>query len=90
MRPYSDLYEENAVIRTFEESVDSGELHWHRDREDRWVYPVNETDWGIQIDNELPRKLKGEVFIPKGVWHRVIKGSGYLKIRIVSQRILGI
>lgn len=82
MQPYIDQTEENSVIRTFEENVDEGELHWHRDRENRWVESLDDTDWGIQFDNELPRKLSTRVFIPRGMWHRVIKGSGSLRVRI--------
>jgi hypothetical protein len=38
----------------------------------------------IQLDNELPILLeKGkEIFIPKGLYHRVIKGNGDLKVSI--------
>jgi hypothetical protein len=70
------------VYREFSESVDSGELVWHRDREDRIVEAIGETDWMVQIDDELPKRLEGQVFIPMGVYHRLIKGTGDLKIRL--------
>ena len=38
----------------------------------------------IQIDNELPKQISGEVFIPMGVYHRVIKGTGDLKIKLIK------
>jgi len=75
---------EVSYLRTFENNVDSGDLHWHRDREDRIIEPINETDWMFQIDNELPQKLNKEIFIPKGVYHRLIKGTGYLRIKIIK------
>ena len=38
MKPYQDLeVTEKSKIRIFESDVDSGELHWHRDRENREV-----------------------------------------------------
>jgi hypothetical protein len=57
---------------------------WHRDREDRIISPLAPTDWKFQMDNELPVPLEGEIFIPKGVFHRVIKGTGDLKIKLVK------
>jgi hypothetical protein len=73
---------DNEFIREFNQMTDSGEMTWHRDRESRIIEPINETDWMIQIDNELPKEIKGEVFIPMGVYHRLIKGSGDLKIKL--------
>jgi len=76
--------EDNIFIRVFNQDTDSGQFTWHRDREDRIVESLVETDWMIQIDNQLPKNLNEKVFIPKGVWHRVIKGSGDLKIKLVK------
>lgn len=69
-------------VRVFKSDTDQDELKWHRDREDRIVEAVGNTDWMIQLDNELPKPIEGLVKIPKGVWHRVIKGSGDLTVRI--------
>jgi len=83
MLPYKEeQISENIFIRTFYQDVDSGELTWHRDREDRVIESIDETDWMIQLDNELPVNIKGDIFIPKGVYHRLIKGSGDLKIKL--------
>jgi hypothetical protein len=73
---------ENIFIRTFYQNVDSGELHWHRDYENRIIESIGETDWKFQFDNELPINIKGEIFIPRGVYHRIIKGTGDLKIKL--------
>jgi hypothetical protein len=73
----------NTFIREFTHT-DSGEFMWHRDREDRIIESIAETDWKIQIDNELPKKIEGEVFIPMGVYHRLIKGTGDLKINLTK------
>ncbi len=75
---------ENVKVRVFKESVDSDELKWHRDREDRIVEVIESNNWFLQMDNELPKKLlKGKKYhIPEGVFHRVIKGKGDLKIKV--------
>ena len=76
---------DNTFIREFCQDTDSGELMWHRDREDRIVEPIEDTDWMVQLDNELPKKIEGEVFIPMGAYHRLIKGTGDLKIRLTKK-----
>jgi hypothetical protein len=83
MKPYTNILEtENEIVRVFGEDIDPIELKWHRDREDRLVESVEPTDWMIQLDNQLPEKIE-RVKIPAGEWHRVIKGTGELKIRIL-------
>ena len=71
-------------IRTFSSNTDIGEFTWHRDREDRVVELIEGENWYIQLDNELPKKLvkENKIFIPMGVYHRVIKGEGDLKVKI--------
>ena len=78
----------NVFIREFKQDTDSGEFMWHRDREDRIIESIGETDWMIQLDDELPKVIQGEVFIPMGVYHRVIKGTGDLKIRLQKNPII--
>lgn len=78
---------DNTFIREFLQDTDSGEFIWHRDREDRIIESIGETDWQIQLDNELPKVIQGEVFIPMGVYHRVIKGTGDLKIKLQKNPI---
>ena len=78
---------DNTFIREFNQDTDSGEFMWHRDHEDRIIESIDETDWMIQIDNELPKQIKGEVFIPMGVYHRLLKGNGDLKIKLIKNPI---
>lgn len=80
--PYTETYTEGWYERTFKSEVLSGEMVWHRDREDRIVEPIEATDWLFQEENKLPIPIKGQLFVPKGSWHRAIKGTGDLKIRI--------
>lgn len=74
----------NIFIREFSSLTDSIEFAWHRDKEDRIVESIENTDWEIQIDNQLPQSLNGKVFIPKETYHRLIKGTGDLKITLIK------
>ena len=81
--PYSDIIlEDNEVIRLFDQNLDESELKWHRDDEYRIVTTVKPTDWLFQRENSLPEKIQGEIHIPRGQWHRTIKGSGELIIKV--------
>ena len=82
--PYDETISEGKKVRLFTESVDDNELKWHRDRESRLVEVIEGEGWQLQFDDELPINLeKGmSLIIPEGVYHRVIKGSGNLKVSI--------
>ena len=82
--PYTQNIQNEIIQRTFDETIDEMELVWHRDKKDRMVKVIQSEGWKFQMDNELPIELKRgtELFIPKEVYHRVIKGSGELKIEI--------
>lgn len=83
MKPYTDIeVTDKYVIREFNENIDPIELMWHRDLEDRTVESIEDTDWQIQLENCLPSSLNEHIFIPKHEWHRVIKGTGTLKLKI--------
>ena len=83
MKPYRDLeVTEDYTLREFSDSVDPIELLWHRDNEDRTIEIVGETDWAIQLDNKLPTSLNNRIFIARHEWHRVIKGTGNLLLKI--------
>ena len=71
-----------VYLRTFYENVESGDLTWHRDRENRIIESTHETDWSFQIDNELPKSFSEKIFVPKGVYHRLIKGNGDLTLKV--------
>jgi hypothetical protein len=86
VKPYKDLeVEESVVIRIFNQEIDPIELMWHRDNEDRIIESIGVTDWKVQLDNTLPVLIKGQIFIPRGVWHRAIKGTGSLTIKIIKK-----
>jgi hypothetical protein len=85
MLPFQETkLSDNTFIREFSQDTDSGEFMWHRDHENRIIKSIEQTDWKIQIDNELPKVIEGEVFIPMGAYHRLIKGTGDLKINLTK------
>jgi len=82
-KPYKDLeITDSYIIREFSENIDPIELLWHRDDESRIVEIIGNTDWQIQLDNQLPSSLNDRIFIPRHEFHRVIKGTGTLKLKI--------
>ncbi len=83
MNPFINLeVTKEHIIREFNDETDIIEFMWHRDNEDRLVEALHDTDWQVQIDNELPISLNKSIFIPKHQYHRVIKGNGKLRVKI--------
>jgi len=72
--------------RLFKEEVGEEELMWHQDEYDREILVLDGKNWKIQFDNELPIVLEmGKVItIQNHKYHRIIKGTGNLVIRIVE------
>jgi len=85
-KPYTEKITGNISERVFDDNSDSGEFTWHRDREDRIVKVIEGHNWKLQLDNQLPVTLSEgkEYFIPKGEFHRVIKGNSPLKVKITK------
>jgi hypothetical protein len=81
---YTENQVDNDVIRVFSKEIDPIELMWHRDDEDRIIESVDKTDWLIQLEDELPRKIVGKINIPRHQWHRLIKGTGDLTVKILK------
>ena len=82
-RPYLQKQEDGYLIREFSQDTPSFEFVWHRDKEDRIVEAMHDTDWQFQLDNETPQQLsKNKLFIPKETYHRLIKGTGDLVVKI--------
>lgn len=83
-----DALSDERVIRIFEEFTNPEDLKWHWDEEDRVIEPLHKTDWLFQFDNKLPQSIQEKIKIPKGKWHRIIKGSG--KLSLVVEKIKNI
>ena len=82
-QPYTDLLVTSEyIIREFDENIDPIELMWHRDDENRTIEIIGDTDWMIQLEDKLPTSMNNPIFIPKHAWHRAIKGTGNLKLKI--------
>lgn len=82
--PFEQIEKEGKLVRTFSPDVDSEELKWHQDLKDRKVTVLESGGWSFQMDDKLPNKLLNteEIWIPKFVWHRVIKGESNLVVEI--------
>ncbi len=87
---YTQEKKGNYIIRKFSNLVESEELKWHKDADNRKVFVIEGANWKLQMDNELPIELKegNEYYIPKESFHRVIKGTTPLKIKIFEGVIL--
>jgi hypothetical protein len=82
-KPYIDLeVTDKYIIREFNEDIDPIELLWHRDDEDRLIEILEGTNWQLQLENQLPSSMNKPIFIPRHEWHRTIKGTGKLRIKI--------
>ena len=85
-QPYVDLVvTDEYIIREFDENIDPIELMWHRDDENRLVEAIEHTNWLVQLDNQLPMSMIQPIFIPRHMWHRTIKGTGNLKLKIYKK-----
>lgn len=84
MLPFLESRSNEYYIREFSIDTPDEEYVWHRDQEDRIIKSLNYSNWYYQADNELPILLTEdkEIFIPKGVYHRVIKGNSNLVLQI--------
>ena len=83
MLPYKENKKDGFIVREFSSDTPSFEFVWHRDKENRWVESTHDTDWLFQLDNDIPRVLtKNKLFIPKETYHRLIKGTGDLVVKI--------
>ena len=74
----------DKILRTFFPDTEEEELKWHQDLKDRKVTIIEDGGWQFQMEDSLPNKLSvaEQIYIPKFVWHRVIKGTGKLVVEI--------
>jgi quercetin dioxygenase-like cupin family protein len=86
--PFSETKKEDLIFRTFSPEIDSDELVWHKDLNDRIVTIIESGGWQFQKEDELPITLTNNqvLLIPKNSWHRVIKGKSELKIKIIEKK----
>jgi hypothetical protein len=84
-KPYINIVDGTFIkVREFPADVEPHLLKWHEDEQTRFIISAKETDWKFQFDNELPIPIPHDrlIKIEKGRIHRVIKGTGSLRIHI--------
>ena len=88
VKPYTESYDNGLIIRQFDEDVNDDELIWHRDKRTREITVLEGSGWQIQLDNQLPKELqRGRLYkIPKMEYHRLIKGTGKLVVKIWEEK----
>jgi hypothetical protein len=79
-KPYTD----SDDIRMFNVGDDQREFVWHRDKEDRIFEVLEGEAWQLQYNGSIPILLEEEktYYIPKMMYHRLIKGYNNLKVKI--------
>ena len=87
--PYIErVLDESTVYRVFRPNTPEHVLKWHWDDEDREIKILVDTDWKFQFDNKIPQVLqKNEIVkVKAGEYHRIIKGSTYLAVKINKKK----
>lgn len=90
--PYNDTkFDDGSFLRIFDASNSTeDEYVWHRDRHDRVVEVLQSGDgsneWEFQFEDSLPESIiEGQTIkIRKELYHRLIKGSGTLILKITE------
>lgn len=84
-KPYKEQIKDNIKYREFDPKVETDELVWHRDRENRTITVLEGKGWFFQMDNEIPKEMcAGDILeVKKMDYHRLYKsGTTPLKISI--------
>ena len=81
-KPFDETLEDGWIIRKFVVDTNPLDLVWHVDNATRIVVPLNDNDWMYQEDNSLPIRIDKELLVIKGIYHRIIKGTTDLIIKI--------
>jgi hypothetical protein len=90
MNPYEEIVlNKTQVERKFSSETPEEELVWHRDLEDRVLEILQPTDWKFQYDNRVPTTLSQGLmlYVSKNTYHRLIKGTTDLLVRITKHRL---
>lgn len=79
-KPYTD----SDDIRMFNVGDDQREFVWHRDKEDRIFEVLEGEAWQLQYNGSIPILLEESktYYVPKMMYHRLIKGYNNLKVKI--------
>jgi len=76
----------STFIRVFNHKAPEHLFKWHKDEESRTAIVLNDSDWKFQFDDDHPFELKQgmSITIPKDCFHRVIKGTTPLWIKVTE------
>lgn len=87
--PYSESRKGSRILREFRGDVESRDLIWHQDKSDRRVTVIEGRGWRLQMQDGLPFTLiEGNTYdIPARTWHRLIKGQGGLRVKILETKM---
>lgn len=79
-----EIIDERNIVRHFDPTAPDHLFKWHFDEHTRIVEVLNDTDWQFQYDDQMPFQLKQgmEITIPFGEYHRLIKGTKKLSLKI--------
>ena len=90
MFPFEQINLTNGFLRIFSIEVESEDLYWHKDKQDRRIEVISGEGWMFQSDNEIPIKLSpGDKFkIEKNTFHRIIKGNNNLIVYIEEKNAI--
>ena len=86
-KPYKEkIVNENTLLRLFPSDVNNIDLKWHRDRQNRIIEVIHSNGWLFQRDDSVPTLLStGDILeVNANEWHRIIKGSGDLIVKIIE------
>lgn len=87
--PFCNIDLIDGCIRIFNCDIPEEDLKWHFDEEDRTITVLEGNNWKFQFDDELPINLTKNTIINinKGIYHRVIKGTSPLVVKIKKHGI---
>ena len=83
--PFIQTNHEGYITREFDASAPEHLFKWHFDGTDREITALNENDWRFQFDNQLPIPMSGTIFVKEGEYHRLIKGTTQLTLKIIEK-----
>lgn len=82
---FDEQHQSPYVIRCFTQNISQEELEWHQDQEDRLImWWEGSKDWMFQYDNCLPIPIDSSIFIERYDWHRLIKGTGDIYLKVIK------
>jgi hypothetical protein len=82
--PYCDTETPDCTMRVFVEDVDEGLLSWHKDMRSINFKVIGGRDWKLLIENDeiMYLEIGKHYYVPKGTYHKMVKGKNNLILEI--------